>query len=550
MATSPVYAFTVPGGTWGPTAILKMIQFGHEIRDKTLWQYPFLGEAVKTCIEIAATREWRLSGQERNIARTFEWLHNAATYNHDGIVEYGFEQFIKRLYMDNLCIGRQMFTWGIDGDPLRYLDPVYTNFYLQERKWVEHYTHEDFPLERVVVNHPIPFGSDGKFVSPVSLVVPSGMLMWLIREHDKASADGRKIRDIFIVKGEELATQLIESFQDVLAVWSGADPTKNGVNIVSYEDALGNVPASDVIHRIGLANIPENFNREGFTMEYINEISAALGLAQRHFYSGQENGTNRSLEEVQEARQQLKGPAAFIRTLQRQINQCGALKQFGKNIRFAFVEEVDTQTMLSRANVLKLYSDALSNFVDKLAGYVNIESLVAWLQADNILPADLEIITPAKNANQGNVIQESDQTPTPNKANNEIVRNSDEQPTTEKALPPLDYDEITIDQDGRVVERREKVFSFHKILEHKIREDLSDAMTEEAHTPKAFTDLLNESRLRHYEKFINAAMGSFEDDNERDEYNRLKALEKSALTERDYQSIQLLLQKAGATLWD
>jgi hypothetical protein len=220
--------------------------------------------------------------------------------------------------------------------------------------------------------------------------------------------------------------------------------------------------ASDVIASVGLAKIPEGLDREKFTMQYVNEIAAALGLAMRHFYTGQENGTNRSLEEVQEARQQLKGPAVFVRSAQRNLNNSGCFRQFGKNVRFAFVEEVDAQSMLNEAKVLQLYAQGFAIFQKGLNGVVNIESLVAWLQSKGILPADLEIIKGALK----NVLQDSD--PAVGTNPQETIVESDPLPSPDaKSLQNdsgLNYDEVSIDQDGRIVERRSKIISLDNLL--------------------------------------------------------------------------------------
>lgn len=539
MAISPAYAFQAPGvHGYGLDYANRMIAWGRQLRDVHVWNYPIFNGALRTCVEMASTREWRVSGSEQGVARMYESLHNSVCKNHNGIVEYGFDPFMKRTYIDSLVIGRMMYAWD---DTLQYLDPAWMTFDLQEREWYEHFTQDRFPVQNVVINHPLPFGGDGCFVSPVSLVVPTAMLAWLIEEHDRASVDGRKIRDIYIVGDDDLAAKMVNTAEGVIAAWAGAKAHSNKVNIISYEtaDHAAGVKASDIIHRIGLANIPENFDREGFTLQYVNEIAAALGIAMRQFWNGNENGTNRSLEEIQEARQQVKGPAAHVRMMQRSINQCGYTKQFGR-VRFGFVEEVDSQTQKTHAEVLKLYADALGVFVDKLQGSVLIESLVAWLQADGILPADLEIITTKQNDQK---LLESDQSITANPKKNEVIQESDPKPNAISKSADLGYDEITMDSNGRIVERRVRVFSIEKMMEMKVRAELAEkaAKTMEEHTPKQFTDLLIESRAKNFEAFIKREDWSEENF---EEVQRIKSMDVKMLSDEDYRKIRLLLDAA------
>lgn len=534
--TSPAYMFTAPGAlSYGADYANRMIRFGQELRDRHVWNYPIMGGALKTTVEIAATREFRISGSETGVVRMFDSINNSVCMGHDGIVEYGFEPFLKRCYTDSLVIGRMMFTWE---DRLRYLDPAWMTFDLQKRDWYEHYTQERFPVEKMVVYHPIPFGSDGMFVSPISFVVPTAMLAWLVQEHDKAAADGRKIRDMYIVRGKELADSMTESAQSILAVWAGANAASNGVNIVSFEPSeSGDGPASDMVYRIGLANIPEGFDRESFTLQYVNEIASALGIAMRHFYNGQENGTNRSLEEVQEARQLVKGPAAWVRMFQRYINQCGYTKQFGR-VRMGFVEEVDAQTQKSRAEILKLYADAFGVFNENLQGTVLVESLVAWLQSENILPPDLEIIQAGQKSDK--VLRGSDDPITPNKKKGTTIQDSDPTPSTLEKDAPLGYDEITLDQNGRVVERRLRVFSIEKIMELKIREEMEAGKTKDEHTPTQFTSLLVEARAKNLAKFLERKEWADEDE---ETVNSIKSKRVPDFSDEDYRTIQILVSK-------
>lgn len=527
-------AFPVPGAPFNQNYINNMIQFGARIRDQFMWQYPILPGAYKAFVEISATREWRLSGSKSGVARANEYIHGAEARQHDGLIDRGLDQLVRRWSADYLAIGRIMAT-ASDGKPLRYLDPAWMSYNIQDRRWYESWTSEYYPAESIMFHHPLPLGIQGYFVSPLSFVLPTAMMAWLIQEHDMAEADGRKLRDILIIKGEELSKQLVQQIDNVMKMWTGADPTKLNLSAI-WMDAGSPDKASEVISRVGLANIPEGLDREKFTMLYVNVIAAAIGLSMRHFYSGQENGTNRSLEEVQEARQQLKGPSAFVRSIQRMLNDSGCLKQFGRNTRFAFVEEVDTQSLESRATVLFKYAQSFAIFVKSLGGTVSIEGLVAWLQSDGILPADLEIITTA--VTQVNALQESDPAVGTNPA--DTIAQSDPVPSTNaKSLQndsaKLDYGEVSIDQDGRIVETRSKIISLDKLLLPKVNKKA------EKETIDSFNDMLIKARSVNLEKFLNFKGWTDED---RPEVERISGV--GVPTEEDYRVIRKMLDEKMA----
>jgi hypothetical protein len=472
-----------------------MVQAGRELRDNHLWQYPLLPGAVTIYQQMASSREWRVTGNARGVARAVEWLNNAQSYTYDGLVHYGLEQYLKRRVLDYLCIGRTMFTFK-DGGPLLYLDPAYVTYQMDSLYWEDSLTSSRYDRESVFTDHPIPIGSMGGFMSPLLYVIPTAMLAWLVREHDRASADGRKIRDITVVIGSNLGEQVKEAIEETVALWNGGDVTKNGVPIVWAEtSATGQVDASKLVTTFGLANIPDSFNRSDFQFEYVNEIGSALGLALRHFWNS-EKATNRALEEVQEARQQQKGPASFVRTEERLLNNSGALKQFGAKTRFAFVEEVDIQSRQANAAVMKMHAEGLKIFAEVFNAEVNGEAFLAWLQGDGILPADLDLLTEVTRKNP-------DESPTPDgdivaqDSNADTVRNQDKQKIeSEKSIP--EYDEVTIDQRGRIIERRAKVVSFEKVLELEI---LSQKKAEDVPQRVSFKEALASARTVLREKY-------------------------------------------------
>lgn len=498
------YPVIVAPGFHSRQYVYEMLRFGRAIRDEHLWQFPLLPSATYTFQQMASGREFKVSGSERAVARAIEWLNNAVTMTYEGVLEFGYEQFLKRRALDYNCVGRTMFHWD-KGKPLRYLDPCDMMYLLSDGKWLNQYTGERFDPAQISLHHPLPVGGSGAFVAPLGPVIPTAMLAWLVREHDKASTDGRKIRDIMIVIGESLADEIKGAVEQLISTYTGkANPAENGVPLVHAELVQG-LKAADMVTRLGLSNIPEGFSRSDFQFEYVNEVAAALGISLRHFWNS-EKATNRALEEVQETRQQQKGPSAFVRTEQRQINASGCLKQFGRNVRMGFIEEVDVQSREVNAKVLKLYAEGLQIFAQVFGGEVNGEALLAWLQSEDILPADLELITDLGAMQNPDVLQ----TPVDGAAQGQ----SDPKPTPAKKSKsaPLDYDEITMDSTGRILERRAKVISFEKILKSRLLEDedyMSTIVEEEQ--PITFEQALKMARNRNAAKFFkNVREGQWE----------------------------------------
>ncbi len=491
-------------------SIYSALNYGQAIRDQYVWEFPILPGAVYTYQQMASGRELKISGFAKGVSRTIEWLQAAETRSYDGVVYTGFEDFLRRRVLDYLCVGRTVMAAPIDG-PLEYLDPTRLSFNLATREWVDMLYGRRFKEADVVLNHPIPVGSSGAFMAPLAFIMPTAMLAWLIREHDKASADGRKLREVIIVQGKELAEQIKSGIEQMIEIYSGADVSKLGIPVVytdGVSDGNGRLPTEDMIARLGISEIPSNFDRNGFQFEYVNEIAAALGISLRHFWNS-EKATNRALEEVQETRQAQKGPSSFVRGEQRLLNQQGMLKRFGSNIRMAFVEEVDVQSRESNAKVLKMYADAAMVISQIAPGLINLEALFGWLQGDDILPSDIEIL----NANWKTKLVNPDEPATPNQGDDTvqehmnpppgIVNNANEKSWDGDAFDELGYGEVSMNMDGRILERRNKVITVEKLIARDLQKDTSymESITKAA-VPLTFNSALLEARKDNLEKFL------------------------------------------------
>lgn len=456
-----------------------------QIRDSQLWKMPILPGAVQIFQQMASGREWQVIGKVRPALRAVDWLNSAKTVDQGtGVPTYGFEDFLKRRSLDFIAVGKTTFGLkrkkGSSIPELHYLDPTQVLFnrrssYTGEVKPTEkvyHHYEDVYALQDVITSYTLPIGTGGYYISPIAYILPTATLAWLVREHDMAATDGRRIRDIIIVGNTELSSSIENAILQQLALHSGEDPTKIGIPIIEMNNLSGG-PIEDQIYTLGLSKIPENFNREEFTFDYVNQIAGALGMSLRHFWNN-ERTTNRALEEIQEQRQAQKGPASFVRTEQRLINQSKVLSLFTQgrgNLSFSFIEEVDTNSAKNNAQVLSLTASALKTVSEVFQASLSLEALLAWMQSIRVLPNDLELIASVEtekpmNPDQQNMpdISDGEQISTEDSAPSSSSSESSEK--TIKAYP--DYDEVAVDQDGKVRERRHKIFSIRKLLEHEI----------------------------------------------------------------------------------
>ncbi len=455
----------IPSPGYGRLFTNNILALGQQLRDQWLYELPLMFEAVSIYQQMASGRDYKVSGPIRGVTRCIEWMNEATTIQYDGIEFTGFDDFQKRRSVDHLTVGRTLMYTPPDG-PLRYLDPTSTYFDFDKKVWYSTYTQEEFPAANVHVNHAFPVGSNGSFMAPLMPVVSSGMLAYLIRDHDKASVDGRRIRDVIIVQGKDVAEQAITAMEQMIKQYTEPDATKHNVPVVHYEQN-GNsaLSAKDIVGRIGLSEIPENFNRADFEFSYVNEIAAALGISLRHFWNS-EKATNRALEEVQEARQAQKGPSYFVRNEERIFNNKKIVKRFGRDVRVNFIEEVDVQSRETNAKVLKMYAEAVGLLNNLAPGRIDVKALISFLQRDEILPVDVELVMEGKP--NSSVIKESDQETTPGNGNTVTEGNPGVQ--MQKSIE-LGQDEVTMDLNGRILERRRPTFSIEKALIKEYQED-------------------------------------------------------------------------------
>jgi len=433
------------------------------------------------------------------VSRAVEFLNSARSIDTTtGYVDYGFEAYLKRRALDYLTLGRTAFALrrkpGVGKDYLEYLDPTKLSFNrnknvtqliaqganasysrpVKPNEQVWEYMGEWLKDEDVTIHHPIPIGSN-RFTAPILQLIPTATLSWLIREHDTAALDGRKIRDVIFVGNVSMFDAIKEALVTSAALWSGASPEDvGGIPVVEVNNPAG-TPMENYFARLGISNIPDAFDREEFIFRYVNEIAAALGLALRHFWNN-EKTTNRALEVVQEQRQQQKGPSVFVRSEQRMINNSGIMDQFrveGKSVRFGFLEESDASSLKDRADVLAKTAEALEKMSLVLGAQIKPESFISWMQSLGQLPNELEFIegapdlvanSPGGEINTGDEITDaSDPTPTTESGQRDTGTPAD---NFQKGY--LDYDEVTMNNEGKILSRRRKIWHFSDVLEHEV----------------------------------------------------------------------------------
>lgn len=481
-------------------SVKKVLNAGAALRDGAVWKYPLLPGAIGVFQQLAAGREWMVSGKPRSVSRAIEWINLAeVTDLTTGNVSYGYENFLKRRVLDYLLVGRTAFAVEKRGNKppiLEYLDPTRLDFSRKNNNdkvtpkevvW-KYASWRDFKAQDVFIDHPIPMGTN-LFIAPVAPIMPTAMLAWLVREHLSASLDGRKIRDIIFVSNPSLRNALQQAINSVAGLWAGESVDKVGLPIVELNNPTGQ-EVGKLFALLGLSRMPDNFDLEEFNFGYANEIAGNLSLALRHFYNN-ERTTNKALEEVQERRGQQKGPSMFVRSEQRLMSMPGVLEWLGggsagKKLRFGFLEETDASARLDNAQILFQTAQALEKVATVFGATVSMEAYLAWMQSLGVLPNELALIqstnpdvvvNPDDTATGGNgdVTGESD--PTPNAIPEDKSKDT-AKPAAKKVYDArhpavkimqnpayfIDYDEVTMNSKGEVIDRRVKLFTVAKLV--------------------------------------------------------------------------------------
>lgn len=555
------------GGIIAPfhPTLQKLLEYGRELRDTMIWREPTMSGAVNVYAELSSSREWTVSGKPKPAARAVEFLHDAHCPDIDtGMYVKGFEGFLQRRAVDNVTVGMTAFLNrpipGKKTTRMEYLDPTELVFGRQRQSSTEvlpnekvwQYDGNEYRFDQVFLNYALPVGAKGRFISPLTPVVPDMQLAYLIREHDTAALDGRRVRDVVLVGSDSAQQMLVNAILTQVALWAGADPAQTGVPVVSLNLPSG-TKIADMIHLLSLSRLPEEFNREEFMFTYVNKISSALGLALRHFWNN-EKTTNKALEEIQEQRQQQKGPAEFVKKEERLINRSGILNQFGGAVRFGFIEEIDAQSQLTNAQVLQATATALGQIATVFSAALSLEAMLDWMQSIRVLPAELELVD---STGEHTLMTPDQQGQKPGESTVQGNPSPSALPDREKESPkkvlkfkrsPLQDGEVTINHKGEIIDHHYRVFAAAtRIAEDTLKED------EEETIGKVFDELIQDERSRLVAEATSLRM---EDSLNLETANlfygdelvskTLARLESGALEDDDFSVLSALVDKAEA----
>jgi hypothetical protein len=463
---------------------------GRNQRDHQVWKYPILPGAIKAFQDIAGGRSWTVGGKPEAVMKVLELLHGAQSKNLiTGHIQYGFETYLRRRALDSLAVGQTSMAMrhprsGSDAI-LEYVDPTMAKQYRKNQVKTTSAAHMDSSVtppapssknwrydgrwyrnDEMFINHQVPIGANS-FIAPLTWITPICELAWLIHEHHRASVDGRKIRSLLFVP-KAWKDDIKDEMQKMIALFTGeVDPSKAGVPVVGY-GGTNSLPVEDLIFMLELSKLGANFDEENFFFTYVNSISGATGVSIRHFWND-ERGSNRALELVQVQREQIKGPAAFIRTEERMINNSGILERAtgDSEVRMNFVEEVDTSTMKAKAEVIDLYSKAVKALKEVFNVTFSLESFLAWLQRDAGVPLDIVL------EDGGEPVNEAVEDGAQLLLENEIGRLGDESSVIIEGKSVADIvdmgfgsnimkrarpGEIVVDQEGNIIDTHRKYY--------------------------------------------------------------------------------------------
>jgi hypothetical protein len=493
-------AFMVPSGSsFVGSESASIMRTGVSLRDKLLYDYPILPGAVSNFQDLVSTREWTISGPPRIASRALDRVHNIRIYDpHTGLFEYGIHAALERRALDYLTLGVTVYARieDKDGVHIEYLDPSRLSF---ERRNMRT-TANQSTFNPVKPNDKVWFYEDGRefrakdifykrykgigsrrHMQPLIPILPIATLAWLIREHDTASVDGRKLREILFVSNPGLHSAIENAIKVQVALHSGASVEEVGIPIVEINNPSGKA-VQDQIAKLGISEIPTTFDRDRFEFSYANQIASALGLALRHFWND-ERTTNRALEVVQEQRQQQKGPSAFVRVEQRILNASGFLEDnnnylspASRRVQFSFREEADTSGQKDRAEVLKATSEALKNIAEVFGARVDLDSFRHWMQSEGQLPYEFELLK----EDDGEAMQTTSEAYGSDgrmTTGEEVNRESDPAIVGDREKS-MDYGDIVIDMNGRVLDRRRKVFHLPDMIPPVEADDFAETVLE------------------------------------------------------------------------
>jgi hypothetical protein len=375
------------------------LRVGQFLRDRWLQQFPLLPDMVSSFSQVAVSREWTVTGTPARAARSVERLNNAVYVDENGLLYEGWSAFTARRVVDWLTLGRYAMLLPSRTSPLQYVDPVEVTHQPAETRsrvikrrgtpnWKDfHYAGETWGYDQLFQNHYLPIGA-ASAMSPLVPAIPLARLLYLVEQHDMASVDGRKIKDIFIVADDNVRDALIDALHQYAVMQSeDFDPSKHGIPIVAANKRGGSAEGErveDLIALLGISKVPDGLDREALWDQAAISFSALSGMQVTEWYHIRTGAANRATERVNQERGRTKGANYFVRQDQRFINNSGIM---GRTV-FAYTEEVDVQAQKDRAEVMLRLSEAVKNLSEAIGMAISPRAMVRWLQQLGVFPTD------------------------------------------------------------------------------------------------------------------------------------------------------------------
>lgn len=526
---------------------LPHIIVGEQLRDNWWQKFPIIPAMVSSFSQIATSREWTITGRPRVASRALDKLHNAMYVDYYGQVYEGWSQFTGRRIIDWLMLGVNGMIVPSDTAPIQYIDPLEVRHVPAKARpriimtknapeWKDYlYLQEEWSNKQIFFNYYLPFGYTGATMAPLVPAIPLARLLYLIQQHDMASVDGRKIKDIFLVADDNISKALQQALVNYVSMQTGEfDPDRHGIPIVAMNKRGGlgeGESVGDQISLLGISNIPETLDRDQLWDTAAIEFSSLVGMQVTEWWHIKSGANNRSTERVNQERGRTKGPNYYCRQDQRFLNNSGVL---GK-VHYAYVEEVDIQAQKDRAEVMLRLSEAVKNLQEAVGMAISPRSLIRWLQHLGVFPTDDYLIDeiimlnedPVKPADmvdssieqllaeqeqrdretqrereledaelaaeKQRLLIEAQQSSSPQEeqAQRSILRLVEEVEYARSldVRPEPEYGDVTIDSQGMVLEYRRPVYRVEKLLEREIKKELQ----EEHDVAQQLDDVFDES---------------------------------------------------------
>ena len=526
---------TLQGLRMSPTGTAPVMLIGQRLRDDWWQKFPVLPAMVSSFSQIATSREWTVTGRPRVANRALERLNNAVYVDYNGQIYQGWSAFTGRRIVDWLMLGVNGMIIPNDSAPIQYVDPIevthqpdrerprvltsksipeWRDFYYQEKYWSN---------KQMFFNYYLPYGFSGAVMAPLIPAIPMARLLYLVQQHDMASVDGRKIKDIFMVPDDNVASALTNALQSYEAMLSGSfDPEKHGIPIVAMNKRGGfseGEKVEDAIALLGISKVPDDVDRDTLWDTAAIEFSSLAGMQVTEWWHIKSGANNRSTERVNQERGRTKGPNYYCRQDQRFLNNAGILGR----AHFAYVEEVDIQAQKDRAEVMLRLSEAVKNLQEAAGMVISPRALIRWLQylgvfptddylideimvlnEDPVKPADMvdrpieELLAEQERRDREQIAeremedaelaaekqrllveaQQSQSTPQEQEAQRSIMRLVEEidyaRSIQQRPIP--EYGEITVDQNGNVLEYRRAVYPVSKMIELEVQQELQQEL--------------------------------------------------------------------------